>query len=154
MAQAARPLPAGPSPQRPPLRVVPPPRGPQRPPAAVIRRRRLSALLGLALLVALPVVTIRALGGPGDARGEITRLLERGSARPDSLCDHLSTNLLAAAGGRAACLRASPPRGPSAEVRQVRVEGGRATAVLRSSDGDERISLVRQDGDWKVDDVR
>jgi hypothetical protein len=151
---AARPLKAFPQPQGAPLRVASRPGHTRHPSPAVIRRRRAVALTGLAGLVALVLVAVVALAGGGDARAQVTSLLERGAASPATICDHLSSRMLAAAGGHEACLRASPARGPASKVLDVRVHGDRATALVRSSAGDERVSLVRQDGDWKVDDVR
>ncbi|MCW2968610.1 MAG: hypothetical protein JWM71_2382, partial [Solirubrobacteraceae bacterium] len=29
-----------------------------------------------------------------------------------------------------------------------------ATAIVSTNEGDENVRLVRQDGDWKIDDVR
>jgi hypothetical protein len=148
MAEPARPLEQAP-PRRPPLRAVPPPRGPS---AHVIRRRRAVALSALALLVALPLVALN-LGG-GSESGRISALLTRGASDPATLCDHLSSGMLAAIGGHDACVAASPERAPAATVENVRVDGDAATAVVVRDTGEERVRLLRQNGDWKVDDVR
>jgi hypothetical protein len=138
-------------PRRPPLRAVPPPR---RPDPAVIRRRRLVALIGLALLVALPIAVFTLLGGGQSDGKRISALLTTGASEPATLCDHLSTPMLEAVGGRDACLAASPERGPAGSVRDVSVNGDTAAAVVVRETGSEHVRLVRQDGDWKVDDVR
>jgi hypothetical protein len=151
MAQAARPLPPEP-PAAPRLRVVPPPTG-RRPPAAVIRRRRIVALLGLTVLIGLPIGVV-AIGGGSSEGARIEALLTKGSVAPATLCDHLSQGMLQAIGGHGACVAASPERGPSATVESVRVDGTTASAVVHSDRGTERVSLVLEDGDWKVDDVR
>jgi len=151
MSQAARPLRAAPTPApRPRLRAVPPARGPS---PAVIRRRRLVALAGLGGLIALPLAFLALAGGSSDA-ARIEALLSAGAQRPAGLCDHLSGAMLRAVGGHDACVAASPTRGPAGEVSAIRVSGARASAVVTRADGDERIRLVREDGDWKVDDVR
>jgi hypothetical protein len=154
MAQAARSLPSAPYAEDVPrLRVVPPPARPRRPSAAVIRRRRAVALGGLVALVLLAVAALSIDAGPSDA-ARIGALLSRGAADPASLCDHLSGAMLAAAGGHTGCVRSSPSRGPSATVDGIRISGDRATAVVHHPEADETVSLVREDGDWKVADVR
>lgn len=152
MAQAARPLPSEPPPPRPQLRAVPPPR--RRPSRAVIRRRRLVALGGLAGMIGLPLAIVALGGGPATEADRIEALLAAGATEPKTLCDHLSTGMLDAIGGRDACLAASPDRGPAATVSDVRVDGAAATAVVSGDNGTERVRLVLEDGDWKVDDVR
>lgn len=148
MAQAARSLP--PAPQRPRLRAVPPPR---RPPPEVIRRRRAVALGGLAGMIGLPLALVALGSGPSDA-GRIAALLTQGASEPATLCDHLSSGMVRAVGGHDACVAASPTRGPEGTVSDVRVDGAAATAVVSSENGEERVRLVREDGDWKIDDVR
>lgn len=154
MAQAARPLPSPrdqPA-QRPRLRAVPPPR---RPPPEVIRRRRALALGGLLGLIGVPlaVLALTAGGGGSDAQ-QIRSLLARGAAEPATLCDHLSTGMLRAVGGRDACVAASPTRAPSGEIDSISIDGATAHAVVVQDTGTEMVRLVRQDGEWKVDDVR
>src|SRR4051794_34488969 len=124
MAQAARPLPSAHNlPPAPRLRAVPsPPRAVSRPSAAVIRRRRAGALGGLVALVLL-AVGVMSLGGPAGDADRISSLLRKGAADPASLCDHLSSGMLAAAGGHTACVNASPARGPAVTVDGVRVHG-------------------------------
>lgn len=152
MAQAARrPVsPAATGAPRPRLRAVPPPRGPS---PQVVRRRRAVALAGLLVLAGLPLGALLS-GGGGSEADRVAALLSRGAASPQTLCDHLSSGMLRAAGGRDACRTASPERGRGGEVGAVRVEGDRATAVVYGPDGEDAYALVRQDGEWKVDDVR
>lgn len=148
MAEAARSLP--PTPARPSLRAVPPPRGPS---PAVIRRRRLVALAGLAGLIGLPLALVAIGTGPGTDREQIAALLSAGAERPATLCDHLSGAMLQATGGRDACVAASPDRGPGGAVESIRIDGAAATAVVVRDDGDDVFHLVREDGAWKIDDV-
>lgn len=158
MAQAAPPLPSasGAAPTRERLRAVPPaPRArSRRPLPEVIRRRRAVALGGLTGLIGLPLALAAMGGSAPSATGQISALLGRGANEPATLCDHLSTGMLRAIGGHDACVAASPARGPGGEVHSVKVSGDTATAVVSRNDGDEIVRLVRQDGDWKVDDVR
>jgi hypothetical protein len=158
MAQAARPLPPTPGEAPPPQRlraVPPPPRTRRRAPSPeVIRRRRAVALGGLAGLIGLPLAIVALGGSPPSATGQISSLLTRGASEPATLCDHLSSGLLRAVGGHAACVAASPARAPGGEVRNVRIKGLTASAIVSSNDGDELVRLVWQQGDWKVDDVR
>ena len=151
MAQAARPLPAEPSRTRPALRAVPPPRGPSR---AVIRRRRIVALAGLVGLIGLPLAIVATGGGPSTESGRIDALLSTGASEPRTLCDHLSSGMLAAIGGRDACLAVSPERGPGGTVSRIRIDGTSATAVVNGDQGTEHVRLLLEDGDWKVDEVR
>jgi hypothetical protein len=148
MAEAARSL--QPAPTRPPLRAVPPPRGPSR---AVIRRRRLVAMGGLAGLIGLPLAVLALGTGPGSDREQIGALLTAGAAKPATLCDHLSGAMLRATGGHDACVAASPERGPGGTVESVRIRGEAATAVVVREDGDDLFHLVRENGAWKIDDV-
>ena len=157
MAQAARSVPPAPiaAARREPLRLVPPPRHTaHRPPPGVVRRRRAVALAGLVALIGLPPALLALSGPTGSATGSIVSLLARGAADPSTLCDHLSTGMLQAVGGHAACVRASPARAPGGSVRRVRVHGSTATAIVRTAAGNEHVRLILQDGDWKVDDVR
>ncbi|MCW2991965.1 MAG: hypothetical protein JWM73_2559 [Solirubrobacterales bacterium] len=151
MAQAARSLPPDRDAASPPsLRVVPPPRGPS---PQVVRRRRAVALAALVVLVALPVVWLGS-GGAGTDSERIAALLTRGASRPPTLCDHLSSPMLEAVGGHDACVKASPERAPAGRVQDVRVAGDTASAVVVRDGDQELVRLVRQDGVWKVDDVR
>ena len=109
----------------------------------------MAGLVAVAVVFALAVVP----GGESQA-SKIATLLQSGTARPAVFCDHLSAGMSAAAGGRAGCLAASPRQGPRGTVGDVRVHGATATAVITSkAAGVEHYRLVRQDGDWKVDDV-
>lgn len=145
MAQPARPLELPAAPPR--LRVVAPSRAV---PRSVVRRRRAVALAGLAGLVVLPVAFLVPGGGPADT-GRIAALLSRGASEPRWLCDHLSAAALRVAGGPAACRAASPSRGPGGRVGGIRVEGGRARALVTGPGGTDVVRLVRERGEWKVE---
>jgi hypothetical protein len=118
----------------------------------VVRRRRVVALVALALLVLLPIGILTMGGGSSDGE-RISAMLTTGASEPKTLCDHLSAPMLDAVGGRDACLAASPERGPEGSVRDIEINGDKATAVVVRDTGSEHVSLVK-DGDWKVDDVR
>ena len=124
------------------------------PSPAVIRRRRAVALGGLTGMVALPLALV-ALGGgaAGSDAEQIESLLARGAAEPKTLCDHLSAGMLQAIGGHGACVAASPSRGPGGTVTDVRIDGAAATAVVVRGSEEEVVTLVLQDGAWKVDEV-
>jgi hypothetical protein len=119
---------------------------------AVLWRRRLVALGALALLGLLAVAALRIGAGGGQPAG-VDVVLGRLAARPAALCDAMSARLAAATGGRAACLRASPARGPRARVSAVRVAGPVATALLAAGGDRQRVRLVRERGAWRVDGV-
>jgi hypothetical protein len=135
-------------------------RTPRRPPPEVVRRRRITALALFAVVIAGAVALVAGLGGggggaSGDA-GAISKILEAGTASPATLCDHMSPAMSAAIGGRAACVKASPEKGPEGKVTAVKVSGDatRATATIVTGGGDERVTLVKRGGSWLVDDVR
>jgi hypothetical protein len=156
MGHAARSLPPVAVDPAPRLRAVPPAPPavrPRRPSPAVIRRRRAVALAGLAALAVLPLAALNLGGSPGGDAARIAALLRAGASDPMTLCAHLSPAMLAAAGGRAACVRSSPARGPDATVDGIRVHGATATAVVHRPDTDEVVRLVERDGAWLVDDV-
>lgn len=156
MAQAARSLPPAPGPPRgPQLRLVgalPPPRSGASP--QTIRRRRLVVLAGLVALAGVSLAWLALTGPPAGDAAAVSALLRQGANDPATLCDHLSAGMLRAAGGRAACVRASPEHGPGGTVRNVRVEGSTATATVGTGGSAERVRLVRRNGTWKVDDIR
>jgi hypothetical protein len=112
------------------------------------------ALAGVLVLIGLPVAMIVTGAATSSAVGRISALLQRGAAAPATLCDHLSAGLLRSAGGHAACVSASPRRGPGGRVHDVRVRGATATAVVSGSDGAEHVRLVREAGDWRVVEIR
>lgn len=119
----------------------------------MVRRRRVVALVALALLVAVPAFVLSVTGGSTPDGRQITELLTTGASEPATLCDHLSAPMLEAVGGHDACVANSPERGPAGSVGQVSVNGDTASAVVIRDTGSERYRLVREDGDWKVDDV-
>ena len=125
----------------------------RRPSPAVIRRRRAVAVGGLCGMVALPLALLALGGGPDSDSRRIESLLATGAAEPKTLCDHLSTGMLQAIGGHGACVAASPTRGPGGDVTSVRIDGATATAVVVRGSEEEVVTLVRQDGAWKVDEV-
>ena len=125
----------------------------RRPSPAVVRRRRAVALGGLTGMVALPLAIVALGGGAGSEAQRIEAMLARGAAEPATLCDHLSAGMLQAIGGHGACVAASPTRGPGGDVRDVRIDGASATAVVVRGTEEEVVVLVREDGAWKVDEV-
>ena len=123
------------------------------PSRAVIRRRRAVALGGLTGMVVLPLAFVSLGGAAGSDAQRIESLLSRGASEPATLCEHLSAGMLQAIGGHAACVDASPTRGPAGVVRDVRIDGAAATAVVVRGTEEEVVVLVREDGEWKVDEV-
>jgi hypothetical protein len=152
MAASARPLRDAPPSKRTPAHAVRR-RASHPPPPAVVRRRRALAVTAVVVLLALPFLLLLGGGGSTDA-GRVAALLRQGTADPAALCEHLSAGMSRAVGGRGACVRSSPKKGPNGTVHAVHVSGATATATVTSAGGDEHVRLVRQGGDWKIDDIR
>jgi len=129
---------------------------------------RLLPLLLAALLAAVPLGGCGGGDDGGDPSADITTALQAAltSNDPAVLCERaLSPALVTRVyGGNARCLQveraAAASRGApgSAQVTQIKVDGDRATAdvVLRGGDQDGArgaLSVVRQDGDWRLDDL-
>jgi hypothetical protein len=114
----------------------------------------LTALAGVLALIVVPLAWLAVTAPRAGDRGRIAALLAAGARDPATLCDHMSSGMLRAVGGQGACVAASPSRGPGGSVGSIHVRGARASAVVHGAGGAQLVRLVRQDGDWKVDDVR
>ena len=110
------------------------------------------------VLIAVLAATI--LSGCGSSaptdRDQIATIIKSEGTDPASLCGHLSDTLLARFGGKSACLRqaASSAKDPSAHAASVKVSGRSATAIVADRSGSRTITLVKQQGNWKISGVR
>ena len=113
-----------------------------------LTRSRL-ALLGATVAAAM-------LGGCGSSgptnKAQIAAIVKREGTRPATICDHLTNQLLAGLGGRNGCSRqaATAAMDPTTHATAVKVHGRTATAVVVDRAGTRAISLVKENGVWKV----
>ena len=110
----------------------------------------------------LPIVIAATLAlsacgasGPTD-RQLIASIVKREGVHPATLCDHLTTSLLARLGGRRGCRAqaASAAADPTTHATAIRVHRNAATAIVVNRNGRRTISLIKQKGVWKVAGVR
>jgi hypothetical protein len=113
----------------------------------------------LALLLAVPLMTLAACGGGGDSdKDQITQLINKAKSEPVSLCRNFSKAALKTIpGGEAACVKqvkASPPDASAAKasrIKSITVTGDKAKAVNATKTGDATAKFVKEDGQWKFD---
>jgi hypothetical protein len=133
---------------------------------------KLPLIIGAVLaVVVVGVILALVLGGGGDDGGDEEAKVEEAiqqiavSKEPDD-CDELYTEnylqkitLQTGSAALDACREIAPQsKGTGAEVDQVEVSGDRATATATPEggrfDGEEvELSMVKEDGDWKLDDL-
>ena len=120
----------------------------------------------LLLLALLPALIAAGCGGESDeeqVRGTLTEFADA-TARKDfqALCDELfATRLVEEVRRQVPCeiaLRNSSlgdAQKPKLEVRRVRIDGDKATAVVRSSaanqpSSEDTVELIREGDDWRI----
>jgi hypothetical protein len=115
------------------------------------RAPAVQALVGGAAALAL----LTGCGGQSD-NDQIAAIVKQEGTNPASVCDHLAGPLLSRMGGKAGCLReaGSSVRDPTTRATAIRVQGRTATAVVLDSAGSQTITLLKQNGSWKVAAVR
>jgi hypothetical protein len=105
---------------------------------------------------AVTAAALRACGssGPTD-KDQIAAIVTHEGKDPSTLCSHLTSNLPARPGGRSGCLRqassASPD--PTTHATSIKVSEHSATAVVIDRTGRRTISLIKDNGAWKVASV-
>lgn len=117
--------------------------------------RHFRAVLLLGATVTAPLLAGCGSSGPSD-RDQIAAIVKQEGVDPGTLCNHLTDSVLTSLGGRAGCMRqaASAPADPTTRATSVRVHGKAATAVVVNRSGSRTITLVKQNGTWKVAGVR
>lgn len=112
----------------------------------------------LALALLAPAFALGACGGNSDS-DDIKDIISQVDKDSAAICDHATDKLLAQVGGTAEqCKEAARGYADQADDSKiegdvdVKVDGDKATAEFDTSDGNHHtVTLVKQDGDWKVD---
>jgi hypothetical protein len=106
-----------------------------------------------AMCLVAPAFALSACGGTSD-EDTITQIVKDVGDKPAVLCDHLSDKLTKDIGGAASCKDAAKGEKPDpADVESVKIDGEKATAKVKDSDGLTTVGFVKQDGDWVVDTI-
>jgi hypothetical protein len=115
----------------------------------MIPRGLLLALISCGALLA--VLSGCGTSAPSDS-DQIAAIIKQEGTDPASVCAHLADSLLSRLGGKAACLRqaSSSSKDPTTHATAVKVHGNTATAVVADRSGANTITLLKQQGVWKV----
>ena len=113
----------------------------------------------IALLLAVPTLALAACGGDSD-EDKITKIVNDGNENAVTICENATDNFLKANNltleeckkQAAEAEKSDPDKEP--ENLKVEVDGDKATATFKDSEGNNRtIGLVKDGDDWKVDQV-
>lgn len=114
----------------------------------------------IALLLAIPTLALAACGGDSD-EDKIESIINDGSKNAETICENATDQLIKdqLGGTLEECKKAAAQSEESdsdEEVKDLKVEvdGDKATATFKDSDGDNTVSFVKQDGDWKVEGLQ
>jgi hypothetical protein len=108
-------------------------------------------------MLLVPALALGACGGGDDAEDQIRGIIDDVSKKPATLCENATEGLLKQVGStEEACKQAASGQRPDrkVEIRDIKVDGDRATAMFKGTDGDRIILFEKEDGDWKVSDVQ
>jgi hypothetical protein len=103
-------------------------------------------------LLTVPVLALTACGGSSD-KDKISDFIKDVGKNPTVLCDHLAKDALAQIGGVDKCKQAAKApdaADPNVKVDSVDVSGDKATAKITGNQGAQTLTLVKEDGDWKL----
>ena len=112
----------------------------------------------LPLMLAVPALALSACGSSdSDKIKDIVKSVDKDAS---TLCDHASDKLLAQLGGSVDKCKATA-RGYKAQSDKskvegdinVKVNGDRAVATFKTTNGRQTATFVKDGGDWKVDTV-
>jgi len=111
---------------------------------------------GLALLLVVPALALGACGGDSD-KEKITTIIEDVGDEPAKVCEHATKKVLKQVGGtEASCKKAAKgaDKDRDVKVKSVDVNGDKAAAKIKGTQGDQTVNFVKEDGDWKVSATR
>lgn len=105
-------------------------------------------------LSALALVGCGSSGSSGSsAKDQINSIVSAEGQDPGSLCDHMTSALLAKLGGStSACKKqaASSTKDSSVHTSKVTVNGNKATAVVVDKSGTRTVTFANEGGSWKL----
>jgi hypothetical protein len=108
-----------------------------------------------AAVAVVPIVSGCGSSGPSD-KDQIAAIIKNEGTNPASLCAHLVDALLVRFGGISACQRqaASAAKDSTTRATSVIVHDKGATALVTDRAGTRTLSLVKQNGVWKISAVK
>lgn len=108
-----------------------------------------------AALAAAPLL-LAACGGDSD-KDVITKIIKDGGKDPTTICTHLGPTMLSAFGSVEKCkeqAKGADDGKDDVEINDLTVKDGAATAKITGAQGNQTITFAKQDGEWKVTQVR
>lgn len=112
-----------------------------------------------ALLLALPTLAFAACGGDSD-EDKIEKVINDGTEDAASICRNATDRFLKEQiqASREECEKAATEEEKKDDDEgvsdlKIEVDGEKATATFKDSDGNNEVTFVKQGDDWKVDRV-
>jgi ABC-type glycerol-3-phosphate transport system substrate-binding protein len=124
-------------------------------------RRVTKALTAIAL--ALAAIGFAACGGGGDSASgssdaeQIRAVIDLGNSKDPAICDKLTAKWMenVVGGDRSDCEQQVEQSSEDAvKVQDVSVDGDHSTVTARIEGDPGTLLLVKQDGEWKLDDIQ
>jgi hypothetical protein len=110
----------------------------------------------LAVLAAMPGLVACGGGGDGD-EDEVKEVVEQLAKSDPAVCDKMSARFLKQnfEGDKEQCKqRAEQDKSDEkVEIEKTEIDGDRATVSAKIARQEGRLKLVKDEGDWKLDDV-
>lgn len=98
-----------------------------------------------------------ANGGAGGDEAQIRALIDLGNSKNPAVCDRMTDRAMATliGGDRATCeQQVSQSPADSIQVQAIAVNGDTATVTAALAGQPAQVTLVKQGGEWKLDDVQ
>ena len=112
----------------------------------------------VALLLAVPTLALAACGGDSD-EDKIEKIINDGNEDAASICRNATDKFVQTAfQSREECEKAAAEQEKTDEDQKpedlkIEVDGDKATATFKDSDGNNKVTFVKEGDDWKVDAV-